>query len=425
MSFSERMREIRGGFQRPFWIANITELFERLAYYGPQAVLAVYLTEGLHFTAVQAGQLIGFYGLVVWFLPVIGGALADRYGFRRTLAAAYLILTLGYFLLGSLAADFMAPLRNALPLYWLVLLVMMVPALGPAVVKPVVAGTTARASTESVRSLGYSIYYTVVNIGGTLGPLMAYRVRTTLGVENVFRVSALTTLAMFVFTLAFYQEPGRAEDRQTTSVGQALRNLGLVLANLRFMTFLVIFSGFYIVFWQQYVSLPLFLRGYVNKDANVDLLLTVDPATVILFTFLVNYLTRKVRAFPAMTAGVLISALSWLVLVVGATTPFVVLTLFLLALGEVTLAPRFYEYCSRLAPPGQQGLFMGFAFLPVAIGYFVAGSLGGWLVHHYGEELHTPERMWYVVTGVGLLTTALMVAYDRLVAHSGQGSSSQ
>ncbi len=419
MSFSERMQEIRGGFQRPFWIANTTELFERLAYYGPQAVLAVYLTESLHFTAVEAGQLIGFYGLVVWFLPVIGGALADRFGFRRTLAGAYLVLTLGYFLLGSLSAGFMAPLRNALPLYWLVLVVMMVPALGPAVVKPVVAGTTARASTEAVRSLGYSIYYTIVNIGGTLGPLMAYRVRTTLGVENVFRVSALVCLAMFVFTLAFYQEPGRPEDRSTTSIAQSLKNLGLVLANVRFISFLVIFSGFYVVFWQQYVSLPLFLRGYVNKDANVDLLLSVDPATVIAFTFLINYLMRKLPAFPVMTAGVLISALSWLVLTVGASTPFVVLTLFLLALGEVTLSPRFYEYCSRLAPPGQQGLFMGFAFLPVAIGYFVAGSLGGWLVHHYGEELHTPSRMWFVVTGVGLVTTALMLLYNRFVRPSG------
>jgi len=409
------MREIRAGFQRAFWIANLTELFERLAYYGPQAVLAVYLTEGLKFNSDQAGQLIGFYGFVVWFLPVVGGALADKFGFKRTLAAAYLILTFGYFLLGSLSADFMAPLRAAVPLYWLVLLVMMVPALGPAVVKPVVAGTTARGSTENVRSLGYSIYYTVVNIGGTLGPLMAYGVRTRLGIENVFRVSAAFMLAMFVFTLVFYQEPGRPEDKHTQTLAESLKNLGTVLTNVRFMTFLVIFSGFYVIFWQQYVALPLLLRGYVDPNANVDLLLTVDPATVILFTFVVNYLMRKVPAFAAMTLGILVSSLSWLVLTLGGSVPLVITALFLLAIGEVMLAPRLYEYCSRLAPPGQQGMFMGFAFLPVAIGYFIAGPLGGWLVRHFGEELHTPHRMWFVVTGVGLLTVALMIAYDRIV----------
>jgi len=415
VSFADRMREIRAGFQRAFWIANLTELFERLAYYGPQAVLAVYLTEGLKFNSDQAGQLIGFYGFVVWFLPVVGGALADKFGFKRTLAAAYLILTFGYFLLGSLSADFMAPLRAAVPLYWLVLLVMMVPALGPAVVKPVVAGTTARGSTENVRSLGYSIYYTVVNIGGTLGPLMAYGVRTRLGIENVFRVSAAFMLAMFVFTLVFYQEPGRPEDKHTQTLAESLKNLGTVLTNVRFMTFLVIFSGFYVIFWQQYVALPLLLRGYVDPNANVDLLLTVDPATVILFTFVVNYLMRKVPAFAAMTLGILVSSLSWLVLTLGGSVPLVITALFLLAIGEVMLAPRLYEYCSRLAPPGQQGMFMGFAFLPVAIGYFIAGPLGGWLVRHFGEELHTPHRMWFVVTGVGLLTVALMIAYDRIV----------
>jgi len=129
----------------------------------------------------------------------------------------------------------------------------------------------------------------------------------------------------------------------------------------------------------------------------------------------VNYLMRKVPAFAAMTLGILVSSLSWLVLTLGGSVPLVITALFLLAIGEVMLAPRLYEYCSRLAPPGQQGMFMGFAFLPVAIGYFIAGPLGGWLVRHFGEELHTPHRMWFVVTGVGLLTVALMIAYDRIV----------
>lgn len=414
MSVAQRWGEIRAGFQPAFWVANSTELFERLAFYAPKAVLTLYLTESLHFSRTDAGKLTGIFGFVVWFLPVLGGTLADRFGFRRTLATAYLILTVGYFLLGSVTAPFLAPLRNAVPLYWFVLAILMVPALGPGVVKPIVAGTTARASTENVRSLGYSIYYTIVNIGGMLGPLMAYRVRTTLGIENVFRVSALATLAMFVFTLVFYKEPERGRSGQATSVAQALRNMLVVFADLRFVAFLVIFSGFYIVFWQQYVALPLFLHD-VNPTADADLLLTVDPATVVALTFVVNYLTRKIPPFAAITIGVLISALSWLILTTGGSTALVIATLFVLALGELTLSPRFYEYVSRLAPSGQQGLFMGFAFLPVAVGDLVGSPLGGWLAHRYGEVLHTPHRMWFVVTGVGLLTTALMLAYHRLV----------
>jgi dipeptide/tripeptide permease len=92
----------------------------------------------------ETGRLQGFFGFVVWFLPILGGALADRFGFRRSLASAYLLLSVGYFLLGSLSASWMAPLRDAMPLYWLVFAILMVPALGPSIVKPVVVGTTAR-----------------------------------------------------------------------------------------------------------------------------------------------------------------------------------------------------------------------------------------------------------------------------------------
>ena len=193
LSFSQRFEEIRTGFEPAFWVANFTEIFERVAYYGTTAVLAIYLKEQLHFSSELTGWLVGTFGLVVWFLPILGGTLADRFGFRRALMFAYLVMTVGYFLLGSLSAPWMESLRQSLGDKWLVLAILMIPALGPGVVKPCVAGTTARASNENVRSLGYSIYYTLVNIGGALGPIVAWLVRKQLGwgIENVFRVSAL------------------------------------------------------------------------------------------------------------------------------------------------------------------------------------------------------------------------------------------
>ncbi len=414
MGFARKVGEIRAGFQPAFWVANFTELFERLSYYGQQSVLAIFLHEQLKFSVEETGRLQGFFGFVVWFLPVIGGTLADRFGFRRSLAAAYLVLSAGYFLLGSLSAGWMAPVRNSLPLYWLVFAILMVPALGPSIVKPVVAGTTARASTENVRSLGYSIYYTVVNIGGTLGPLMAFVVRRSIGIENVFRMAALSVFLMFFSTLLFYREPARAGELQVASIGAAFRNMLLVLRNYRFLAFLLLFSGFYVVFWQEYIALPLYIRGYVDPNADVDLLASAEALTVILLQVLVSYLTRKVPAFTAMSAGILIASLSWLLLAWHPSVPMAVASLVVLAIGEITQAPRYYEYISRLAPEGQQGLYMGYAFLPIAIGYFIAGPLGGWLVHEFGEVRGAPHQMWYVVAAVGIVTTILMVAYNRI-----------
>jgi dipeptide/tripeptide permease len=416
LSFSQRIEEIRSGFEPAFWIANFTEIFERIAYYGTTAVLAIYMKEQLHFSSELTGWLVGTFGLVVWFLPVLGGTLADRFGFRRMLMFAYLVMTVGYFLLGSLAAPWMESLRQSLGDKWLVLAILMIPALGPGVVKPCVAGTTARASSENVRSLGYSIYYTLVNIGGALGPIMAWLVRKQLGwgVTSVFRVAALSVFLMFWTTLFFYREPGRSGEKKVGSVWTALSNMFVVLANLRFVLFLAISSGFYIVFWQQYVSVPLFIRGFVNPRADVDLLLSIDPIIVICFQILVAYLTRKIPAVQAMALGFLITGVSWIFLAIHPSVPMLVATLIGVAVGEIIQASRYYEYISRLAPRGQQGLYMGYAFLPIAIGYFVAGPLGGYLVHHFGEVRHEPQKMWWVIIAIGGLTAALTWLYDKI-----------
>ena len=128
LTFSERLNEIRTGFEPPFWVANISELFERLSYYAAFASLARYLHETLNFRVEQATSLTGLFGGLVWFLAVFGGTIADRLGFRRSLSLAYLILSCSYFLLGSIGSPWLAPVRNAMPLGVLVTLVLMLPA---------------------------------------------------------------------------------------------------------------------------------------------------------------------------------------------------------------------------------------------------------------------------------------------------------
>jgi proton-dependent oligopeptide transporter, POT family len=422
LSFAQRVREIRGGFQPAFWIANGTELFERLAFYGQQAVLAIFFHESLRLSVQDTGALMGDFGFAVYLLPVFVGALADRFGFRRSLAFAYLIASIGYFLLGSLSASWMAPVRQSVPLYWLIFMILMVTALGPSLVKPCVVGTIATASNEKVRSLGYSIYYTLVNIGGALGPIVAFLVRRAIGMENVFRVSALSVFLMCLATLAFYRETGSASAARqgVPSVGQAIRNMFVVLGNFRFVLFLLIFSGFWVMFYQFFVAMPLYIRSYVDPNADVDLILSVDALTIIFFQVAVSYLTRKIAAFPAMILGTLIATLSMPVVSAYPSTWLVVIALVVFSLGEMTQAPRYYEYVSRLAPPGQQGVFMGFAFLPIAVGYKIAGWLGGYLVHRYGEELHRPRQMWWVLAAIGFATTLLMWVYNRAVKPGNQ-----
>jgi POT family proton-dependent oligopeptide transporter len=459
MSSLQRLEEIRTGFERPFWVANISEIFERLSYYGAFASLALYLQEKLNFSTEQTGTLTGLFGGMVWFLAIFGGAVADKLGFRRALSLAYLILAAAYFLIGSIGASWLAPIRSAVPLTLFVGCILLLPALGIALVKPSVVGTTARASKENVRTLGYSIYYTMVNIGGTAGPFVADWAHRHFGVERVFRISALSVFAMFFLVFFFFRDPRKPGDEPPPSVLQVIRNFCVVLGNYwlvlptvvialilavtsflynfsapwwvwvgllllvlagisRVMWFLVIFTGYWIVFWQQYTSLPGYIHTYVNLDARVELILITDAAVVVCLTFLVNFLARKIPPFHAVILGTVISSASWLVLSFWPTVTGAVVSIAVLALGEIIQQPPYYAYSSRLAPPGQQGTYMGFAFLPIGIGSLVGGWFGGTMMHHFGEVAHHPERAWWAISGVGFLTALLLLIYDRIFKPS-------
>jgi POT family proton-dependent oligopeptide transporter len=415
LTFSERLQEIRTGFERPFWIANISEIFERLSYYAVFAALTRYLHEALQFPTAQATGLSGIFGGAVWVIAIFGGALADRIGFRRALSLAYFILSCSYFLVGSIAAPWMAPLRTAVPLGLLVGVILFLPALGVALVKPSVVGTIARASKENVRSIGYSIYYTLVNVGSFLGPFLAGWVHEHMRVESVLRLAALSVFLMFIGVLIFFREPRREEGKQTTSLGQVLGNFVTVLGNWRFVLFLVIFSGYWIVFWQQYLILPIYIHDYVDATANTERILIADPLIVITLTVAVNALTRRIPSFRAIILGTLITAVGWLVIGAYPRVWAAVAALMIVALGEIIQSPRYYEYISRLAPSGQQGTYMGFAFLPIGIGSLIGGRFGGWLVHHFGEVQHEPQRIWWTVTALGVATSALLWIYDKTV----------
>src|SRR3982750_3297224 len=310
----QRLREIKTGFERPFWVANVTELFERLSYYAAFASLARYLHEALKFPVQQASGLTGLFGGLVWFLAAFGGTVADRLGFRRALSLAYLILSCSYFLLGSLGASWPGPIRNHMPLVALVAVVRMLPALGIALVKPAVVGTTARASKENVRSIGYSIYYTMVNIGNTMGPFLAGWIHSHMRVENVFRMAAVSVFLMLIAVLIFFKEPRRAEGETVPSVAEVVRNFGMVVKNGRFVLFLLIFSGYWVVFWQQYLILPPFVHNFVDANANTEWILITDPIIVITCTVALNAMTRRMRSFTAIIWGSLITSISWVAL---------------------------------------------------------------------------------------------------------------
>ena len=243
MSLSDRIRDVRNGFSRTFWIANTLELFERFAFYGSKAVLAVYLAEKVALGPQLAASLVGAFSGLLYSLPILAGTLVDRYGFRRTLASCFAFFAIGYFLIGMAGLRFGAQIVGAIGRTPYVIAVLLLTAIGGSLIKPCIVGTVAHTSSEGTRSLGYSIYYTLVNFGGALGPIFALQVRESLGIEYVLIMSSVTSLLLFFGTLLFFQEPVVTEARGVRTFSRVFRDMLLVFSNARFILFLVIFSG--------------------------------------------------------------------------------------------------------------------------------------------------------------------------------------
>ncbi len=218
-------------FPITFWAANTMEIFERMAWYGFFAVSSLYITGavedgGLGFSHEDRGVLQGVVTFFLYLFPVVSGALADRYGFRNTLIAAYAILVPAYYLLGQF---------TTFPTFFLAFMLV---ALGAGTFKPVIIGTISKTTNDKTSSMGFGIFYMMVNIGGFVGPIIAGIVRA-ISWEYVFIASSVWIAINFIFVTIMYKEPKvEGEVKSTKSFGEVMSGLVEVLGNGRFFLFI-------------------------------------------------------------------------------------------------------------------------------------------------------------------------------------------
>jgi POT family proton-dependent oligopeptide transporter len=408
MDIGKRIQEIRTGFVPNFWIANTIELFERLAFYGANAALTFFLATKVGLND-EAGTIASLFSGVIYLLPIVAGVLVDRYGFKTTLMSCFAIFAVGYFLIGMAGMEYGAQIINVVGKKTYVITVLTFTAIGGSLIKPCIVGTVSKTSRPEVKALGFSIYYSLVNLGGAIGPIIALTVREDWGIEYVLVMSSITSLLLFFGTWFFFKEPEVDDDEEKRTFGKVFKDMLLVFSNGKFMLFLIIFSGFWLMFWQIYYSLPFYTTD-ILKYKHFEVMLSIDAWCIIILTVPVTALVQRLKPITAMTLGFVLASLSWIIVGAGGTITTSIIGIALFALGESTQAPRFYEYVSSLAPKGQVGTFMGFAFLPVAIGAFTAGPIADWLRTSYMEK--DPSMIWFTVAGFGLVSTVLMVLYN-------------
>ncbi len=414
-------------FPAVFWVANVMELFERAAYYGLNSVLAVYLTDqtskgGLGFTESSVGFLQSLIYACNYVVPIVGGALADRYGYRRMLLFSFSILAFGYFAAGNVTT------------YGAVFAFLLLMATGGGLFKPIISGTIARSTNEENSGFGFGVYYWMINVGAFLAPLVV-SVLKGFSWRYVFLASAAYCALMLFPTLFLYKNPPQPEN--TKSFGEVVRGAAMVLGDARFMLMIVVYSAFWILYFQNFGSVLWFLRDFVDGTPvdrffaglgiplkfDAEHVTVVNAGTIILLQVLVSRAVKNVRALPTMVSGIAIGALGFLCLAFATNVWLLILGIAVFSVGEMTAHPKYYSYVGLVAPQDKKAVYMGYAFLYGVIGSLVGSSLGGWL---YGAwlkpKIGSPEGMtaarefWLLFVALDVLAFFGLLAYDRFFA---------
>jgi POT family proton-dependent oligopeptide transporter len=445
-------------FPASFWTANTIELFERAAYYAMAPFMVIYLHETLGMRPTFATFLNGslLWGLI-YFLPILSGTLADKFGFKRSLTTSFVMIALGYLVMGNIQRFWPAIRGEAsgavLDFTIPVVIGIVLIGLGGSIVKPCIAGTVQKTSGTRAR-LGFAIFYMVINIGSISGRGISYFIRTHLGIPAIFTYAAtIFALLGLAVVLFLYREPEYVSDGikdeqqvQKRTIGQAIAGIFVVLSNLKFVFFLVVIGLFWFLYIQLYNLMPLFLR-YVDPNAPVELYTLANPVMIVTLQLVITRMVKKWTPVKSImlgagvtTAGMFLNVLPPLFLsdlsqktsLAGLVIPvagiFLVVSIASMAVGEMMASPRIYEYIGGIAPRGQEGLYLGYANLPIALASIFGGPLGGRLFEKFisepqqaGEPVRTIP-MWLIVTGIGVLSMLGLAIYDRLLAKSRKSS---
>ena len=415
-------------FPKTFYYANTIELFERMAHYGFYIGLAIYLRKVVGMSDVEIGFTLGNFRFVGSLAPIPCGAIADRITFKRSLQIAFLGYATAY------ATILLLPKKG------FVVGALLLAAVSGGFLKPVIMGTVVRTSPPGRQAEGFSIFYRTVNAGSVIGKTLAYAVRLLLSIRFVAATSVLASLVALGIATFFYDEPraiGGAlgtgsdprEKETKPSFTELLRGYGEALKDLRFTAFLLIFSGYYFMIEQFYMTFPQYVTRHIDEKAPLEIITLINPATIAVAGGFIgkNVMNLMKRAAPIWTnvLGVTIASLSMFVMGAIPTLAGACLSAAIFAVAEMTFTPKFYDQLGSLAPKGKEGMYMGLAFLPSAIGAWVGGQVSGPLIKVYLPEKgeRNPFLIWSIYAILGLICAIAMAIFGKLTTRRSASAS--
>ena len=429
-------------FSQEYRTANVVEFFERAAYYSVFIAVTLYLTNVVGFNDIWAAWISGVFSAGLYLLPPFSGSLADKIGFRKAVILAFSLLSVGYFALGIF------------PYKAIVIPSLLLVMFGGSIIKPVITGTIAKTTNEENRARGYSIFYSIVNIGAFIGKTFAYPLRISIGLTSINFFAASMSLIALVTVYIFFKNIDINSAAKTFK--EVLNGFIKVFTNFKLITLIFIVSGFWIIQGQLYATMPKYVTRLVGVTASPEWIANVNPFVVMIAVVLITKLTKQVKAISSMNIGMFLMPFSALLM---ASSPLLEsitgksvsifgwfsahpITIMLIAgiiiqgFAECFISPRYLEYFSLQAPKGEEGLYIGFGYLYSFFANILGFGISGYLLTAYCPDPKTlsPELLvhaydnanyiWYYFAGIALTAAILLLIYRKITDKATTNSKS-
>lgn len=392
-------------FNKTFWLASFMELMERWAWYGIFGLLGLYLVAstddgGLGFNHIQKGSIMGNVTAILYLLPLFFGVIADRIGYKLSLIISYVLMITGYYLMGEVNT------------YWSMYMIFLLVAVGAAFFKPVASAIIARNTDETTGTMGFGVFYMMVNIGGFLGPWCSSYLRTEYGWKVIFIQAAIVIGINLLFVLLFYKEPKiekAPKEPILTEMKNSILNIVEALKDKRLSILLLLMIGFWTMFNQLFYTLPNFIDDWVDSSVvsnwineNIPFLAktltengqvkpewftNLDAFMIIFLQISVSYFVIKMRHINAIIRGAIIATIGVCLTFYFHNVWFAIIGTIIFAIGEMMSSPTLSSFIAIITPKGKEGLYQGTYFLPVAAGNFFTGFIAGDLYEKWSDKL--------------------------------------
>ncbi len=420
----------RTSFPPVFWVVNSVEVLERFAYYGIYMGFGIYM-EYLGYTKAQLGIVQSLFLFFSYVIPVISGTFADRFGFKKVLIVSYLAY------LPSILLLIMTKTFSGIALTMLSI------GLAAGIFKPLVFGTIRATTDRTNKTLGFGIYYAMVNVGASFGPVVAGKLRA-ISWNYAFLAAAVAIGLMLLITIFFYKEPERKIEGAT--LGKKFKDIVIALSDVKFAVFLILLGLFFwLPLWAFFNLLAMYIdrsldtaRLYLNLKsvfgtAFANFLSRTDEAGVrrilgetishsgyiiMIFQVMVSRIFERFRTIPSFTFGMVVASVGFLFLGYAkiSTPAWVFLGIFLFAIGEMISAPRIQEYITWIAPKEKAGLYTGTNFLAIGLGGALSGLVYTSLYGHFCNMNH-PEYVWFTLTAHVILGILFLFVFTKSVGE--------